>query len=82
MLIKEKKRYQGFYIIKYENESKEEFILNLFWNIIGQLPVEQNILINSKETSQEEIQAFFYRAILCDYNSLFVVQINDSFSDS
>ena len=27
------------------------------------------------------MQAFFYRAILCDYNTLFVVEINDSFSD-
>ena len=26
------------------------------------------------------MQAFFYRAILCDYNTLFVVEINDSFS--
>ena len=82
MLIKDKNRYKGIYIYKCENESKEEFILNAFWNNIGQLPIAQNILIMSKESSNEEIQAFFYRAILCDYNTLFIVQINDTFSDS
>ena len=44
-------------------------------NEIGKLPVAQNILTSSKETSYEEMQAFFYRAILCDYNTLFVVEI-------
>jgi hypothetical protein len=27
------------------------------------------------------MQSFFNRAILCDYNTLFLVEINDSFSD-
>jgi len=48
---------------------------------LGELPNAQNILIANKETSPEEIQAFSYRAILCNYNILFVVEINDSFSD-
>ena len=59
----------------------EFFILNIFLDKLGQLPIAQNILICSKETSPEEIQAFFYRAILCDYNTLFAVEINESFSD-
>ena len=45
------------------------------------MPIAQNILIANKETSPEEIQAFLYRAILYNYNILFVVYINDSFSD-
>ena len=48
----------------------------------GNIPIAQNVLINSKETSSEEIEAFFHRAILCSYNTLFVVGISDSFSDS
>ena len=32
-------------------------------------------------TSIEEIKAFLYRSILCEYNTLFVVEINDSMSD-
>ena len=82
MLIKEKNKYKGIYLHKCENEIKEEFILNLFLKEIGRLPIAQNILICSKETSHEETQAFFYRSILCEYNTIFIVAMNDSFSDS
>ena len=83
MLIKdkEKNKYKGIFLHICENETMEEFILNIFMNKICQLPIAQNVLICSKETSQEEMQAFFYRAILCDYNTLFVVEIKNSFSD-
>jgi len=82
MIIKSKNRYKGFYLHKCENgESVEEFIINIFLDKIGHLPLAQNVLIFSKETSPEEIQAFFYRSILCDYNTLFVVELNNSFSD-
>ena len=81
MLIKAKNKYKGFYLHKCENdESMEEFIINIFLEKIGLLPLSQNVLILNKETSLEEMQAFFNRAILCDYNTLFIVQINDSFS--
>jgi len=67
---------------KCENdESMEEFIINIFLEKIGQLPISQNVLIINKEISPEIIQAFFYWAILCDYNTLFVVEIDDSFSN-
>ena len=81
MEMKEKYKYKGIYLHKCENESMEEFILNIYWDKMNKLPIAQNVLISCKETSQEEMQAFFYRAILCDYNTLFVVEINDSFSD-
>jgi hypothetical protein len=83
MLIKdkEKNKYKGIYLHRCEKESMEEFIINIYLDKMNQLPIAQNVLISSKETSQEEMQAFFYRAILCDYNTLFVVEINDSFSD-
>ena len=72
----------GFYLYKCEKDgSAEEYILKIFLGLIGKLPLAQNILIANKETSSEEIQAFFYRAILCDYNTLFVVEIKNSFSD-
>ena len=38
-------------------------------------------MIANKDTSSEEIQAFFHRAILCNHNTLFIVEINDSFSE-
>ena len=81
MLIKGENKYKGIYLYDWINESSEEFILEIFLDKIGRLPIAQNILIASKETTQEEMQAFFYRAILCEYNTLFIVQINNSFSD-
>ena len=59
----------------------EEYILYLFQEKLDKLPIAQNILICSKETSIEEIQSFFYRAILCEYNTLFIVEILESFSN-
>ena len=72
---------KGIYLHECENNSMEKYILNLYWDKMEELPIAQNVLIANKETSPEEIQAFFYRAILCNYNILFVVEINDSFSD-
>ena len=81
MLIRETYKHKGIYIHECKNISMEEFIFRIFMQKIGQLPNAQNILICNKETSPEEMQAFFYRAILCDYNTLFVVEINNSISD-
>ena len=72
---------KGIYIDYCNNHSMERYILNLYWDNLGELPMAQNILIANKETSSEEIQAFFHRAILCHYNILFIVEITDSFSD-
>jgi len=81
MRIISKEDCKGIYVQECEDYSLEKFIINLFWDKINQLPIAQNVLITNKETSNEEIQAFFHRSILCNYNTLFVVEINDSFSD-
>ena len=75
------KGFKGIYLLECETNSMEEDIINLFWENIKELPIAQNVLITNKETTSEEIQAFFHRAILCDYNTLFVVELNDSFSE-
>ena len=55
----------------------------ILWKIEGKkLPISQNLLICSKETSIEEIKSFLYRAILCEYNTLFVFEIIEPLSDS
>ena len=72
---------KGIHLDACDDNSMEEHIIDLFWNEIGELPIAQNVLITNKETSSEEIQAFFHRAILCNYNTLFVVEINNSFSE-
>ena len=65
-IIDKKEKEKGIYLRKCKNISKEEYILYLFLDKLGQLPIAQNLLICNKETSIEEIQSFFYRAILCD----------------
>ena len=74
------KVYKGIFLHECENNSMEEFILNLYWDKIKVLPIAQNVLITNKETSSEEIQAFFHRAILCNYNTLYIIELNDSFN--
>ena len=73
--------YKGIYLYECVYNSMEEFIINIFLDKINDLPIGQNILIINEETSIENIQSFFYRALLCNYNTLFVVEINDSISD-
>ena len=60
----------------------EEYILNIFIEKLDKLPIAQNILICNNETSIEEMQSFLYRALLCEYNTLFIIEILDSFSSS
>jgi len=67
MLIKPEFNNKGISIIKCKKISMEELILSLFMKKLGKLPIAQNILICSNETSIEEIQSFLYRAILCDF---------------
>ena len=81
MLIKGDKKYKGIYKYKCNDISMEEYILYLFQEKLEKLPIAQNILICSNETSIEEMQSFFYRAILCDYNTLFVIEVLESFSN-
>ena len=81
MLIKGEKKYKGIYIYKSRNLSMEQLILFIFKNKLEKLPIAQNILICSNETSIEEMQSFFYRAILCDYNTLFIIEVLESFSN-
>ena len=72
--------YKGIYLYKSDYNSMEEDILKIFIEKTRNIPIAQNILISNKETSFEEIQAFFYRAFLCRFNTLFVIEINDSLS--
>ena len=81
MLIKSSTTLKGIYLYKSESNSIEEDILQIFLEHTKNIPIAQNILVMNKETSLEEMQAFFNRSILCDFNTLFVVQLNSSFSD-
>ena len=54
----DKDKYKGIYLHECEENSIGKFIYELFLQKIGKAPIAQNILISSKETSEEEIQAF------------------------
>ena len=80
--IKEEYEFELKGLFKYFSraDSLEEDILQIYLDKVGKIPIAQNILISSKETSYEEMQAFFHRAILCEENVLFIVELNGSFS--
>jgi hypothetical protein len=71
---------KGLFTYFSKADSLEEDILQIYLDKVGKIPIAQNILISSKETSYEEMQAFFHRAILCEENALFIVELNGSFS--
>ena len=81
MLIKPGFNNRGISIVQCKKISMEEYILSLFMKKLDKLPIAQNILICSNETSIEEIQSFLNRAILCEFNTLFSVEILESFSN-
>ena len=72
--------YKGIYKYKIEEDSFEEEILNLFLKLTNNIPISQNVLKCNEETTDEEIFAFLHRAILCNFHSLFTIEINDSLS--
>ena len=74
-------KYKGIYIYSSSNNSMVKDILYFFLEYTKIIPIQQNILISNIETSYEEMKAFFSRAILCKFNTLFIVEINNSFSD-
>ena len=71
--------YKGIYLHECEKNYMDKFIVNLFLDKIGTLP-GQNLLFANNETTFEEIQCFLNRALLCSFNTLFVLEINDSFN--
>ena len=75
------KSIKGIYLKECENESMEKFVIDLILDKTKKLPISQNVLFANKETSSEEIQVFLFRAIFCNYNTLFVIEIYNSFSE-
>ena len=67
----EKQKNEGVFIYSCNQIEKELF--QLYKYLTGNIPVAQNVLLCNKETSNEEITSFLYRAILCKYHSCFIV---------
>ena len=54
------------------NNLQRDLIL-IYRYLTDQIPKAQFILLCNKETSTEELISFLYRAILCQYNSCFII---------
>ena len=64
-------KYQGVYI--HLCDKLEKRLFQIYKYLTKKIPIAQNILLCSKETTNEELTAFIYRAILCEYNSCFIM---------
>ena len=64
-------KVQGVYI--YQCINMERDLFKIYKYLTCNTPIAQNILICDKDTISEEITSFLYRAILCEYNSCFII---------
>ena len=75
--VKNKKK--GLYYFNSKSYSIEQKTIDLFVGLTGKYPISQNVLLINKTTSLEEIESFLYRSFLCNYNSLFIIGLNNFF---
>ena len=66
-----KEKYRGLYTFLCEKLEKDLF--QIYKYLTGNIPIAQNILLCNKDTSNEEITSFIYRAIKCKFNSCFII---------
>ena len=64
-------KYQGVYT--YLTEKLEKELYQIYKYLTGNNPIAQNILLCNKDTTNEEITSFLYRAIKCEFESCFIV---------
>ena len=62
----------GFYFYIKENDL-DLFLLTIFFNLTGNYPSTNNLLICNKDTSFEEIQSIINQAINCEFSNLFII---------
>ena len=60
-----------YYVTNIEYLERDLFLIYRY--MTKNFPISQNILLCAKETSNEELTAFLYRAILCEFNSCFIL---------
>ena len=72
-LIKPQKINRKIGICTYVCDQPEKNLFQIYKYITDNNPIAQNILLCNKMTSNQEITAFLYRAVLCEYNSCFII---------
>ena len=70
-LINEKYNFKGVYMCQSSNLEKDLF--QIYKYLTKNTPIAQNMLLCNKDTSNEELTAFLYRAIFCEFNSCFMI---------
>ena len=72
-LIKENRgeQYKGVYF--YLSDKLEKDIFQIYKYLTKNNPFAPTILLCNKETTTEELTSFLFRAILCKYNSCFII---------
>ena len=63
-------KYKGIFIHQSNNEKE---LCQIYKYLTNNIPVKQNILICNKETTNDELTAFLFRALLCEFNSCFIL---------
>ena len=69
--LKKKVVYKGVFLRGCTELEKQLFQIYKYFT--NNAPSAQSILLCNKETTSEELIAFLYRSILCDYNSCFIL---------
>ena len=65
--------YKGLKSSYSSKESIEKDVIKIYKILTGNIPLPQTLLYCNEQTSSVEVTAFLYRAILCEYKSLFVI---------
>ena len=65
--------YKGLKSHFTSKDEMEKEVINDCLHLTGNIPSPQTLLMCNEETTSEEITAFLYKAILCEYNALFII---------
>ena len=72
-LLKDNNLIKESGVLTYVCEMPETNLFQIYKCLTGNNPIAQNILLCNKMTSNEEITAFLYRAVYCDFKSCFII---------
>ena len=77
-LIKSKGKGYNFrgvflYLCNQSNQIDKE-LFHIYKYLTQNIPIAQTVLLCNKETTNEELVSFLYRAILCEFNSCFIIR--------
>ena len=68
----------GFYSWGVDETNYEIQLISVYKKLTGNLPLSITLLLCTKETNEEEITSFIYRALLCPFPVLFMIINSDN----